>query len=801
MPGKKSWDGGGLALLLASSLCVLTSACLDRPLCTTDCEPKTTNQFVIKVPTGGIDKIDLLFVIDNSASMADKQAILRQAVPSLLARFVNPLCVENGAPLGPSSNGKCERGVSEFKPIDDIHIAIITSSLGSVSGKYDCGQSVDANPNDRAWLLPLARPSAGLDSWNQSGFLAWDPLGTKNQPPGTREASSLTSAFQNQVRAVGERGCGFEATLESWYRFLVAADPPAKVTTTDGNTVAEGVDTELLKQRAAFLRPDSLVAVVMLTDENDCSVVPAGPASLMDMPAGNWRSTTACAQNPNDPCCRSCGTLEDAPPAGCAPVAADPECKINEGKTAACVQNASSPCCRSCSAQETSPPTGCEPLATDSACLISKGKHGAISDQKNVRCWDQKRRFGIDLLEPTSKYVRGLTKPTIVDRSGREQPNPLFTARNGRTRAPDLVYLAGIVGVPWQDIATPESLTGPDLRYMTAKELAAGDRWDVILGDPATRRLPTDPHMIESTVPRSGSHPFLPNAAIAPADAAVPPTRDVISGHEQAPPDRDDLQYACIFELETPVNCTESFCDCALSTNPEGEKNKKRPLCQPPGGGAFGTTQHYAKAYPGTRHLEVLKGIGGQAIVASICPKVVRSARPDADPNFGYNPAMAALVDRIGPALANQCLGRAPALEKDGSTSCVILEVDPAGGCDCTGAGRRAPDADVMETVRGELRDSRTCGDEVGQTSCNQVCACQISETTGDALNRCRGGAAAATEQAGYCYVDPDKGLGSPDLVRDCPSTQRRLLRFVGADTPKKGSLAYMACMGSTVQR
>src|SRR5262245_60943236 len=136
MPGKTVWGGGGLALLLASSLGVILSSCLTRPLCS-DCEPKTTNQFVLRVPTGGIDKIDLLFVIDNSLSMADKQAILRQAVPSLLSRFVNPLCVdEHGAPTGTNSvAGKCTTGAPEFPAMTDMHIGIITSSLGSEGGK------------------------------------------------------------------------------------------------------------------------------------------------------------------------------------------------------------------------------------------------------------------------------------------------------------------------------------------------------------------------------------------------------------------------------------------------------------------------------------------------------------------------------------------------------------------------------------------------------------------------------------------------------------------------------------------
>src|SRR5690606_40063101 len=63
------------------------------------------------------------------------------------------------------------------------------------------------------------------------------------------------------------------------------------------------------------------------------------------------------------------------------------------------------------------------------------------------------------------------------------------------------------------------------------------------------------------------------------------------------------------------------------------------------------------KAYPGTRQLEVLRRVGaitGNAIVASICPKVTRSQSPATDPAYGYNPAIAALVDRLKVSLRSE---------------------------------------------------------------------------------------------------------------------------------------------------
>src|SRR5580698_9938603 len=50
-------------------------------------------------------KVDLLFDIDNSAAMGDKQVYLMQAIPDLLGRLVQPNCVDaTGNPTGQQSD-------------------------------------------------------------------------------------------------------------------------------------------------------------------------------------------------------------------------------------------------------------------------------------------------------------------------------------------------------------------------------------------------------------------------------------------------------------------------------------------------------------------------------------------------------------------------------------------------------------------------------------------------------------------------------------------------------------------------
>ncbi len=102
----------GTALLVA--LGVLASGCLDRPLCDKDCRPRTTNIFVDTVAEKKVDKIDLLFMIDNSGSMSDKQLVLQEAVPDLVKRLVSPSCIAadgtRGTPQDDPTKG-CAKGL------------------------------------------------------------------------------------------------------------------------------------------------------------------------------------------------------------------------------------------------------------------------------------------------------------------------------------------------------------------------------------------------------------------------------------------------------------------------------------------------------------------------------------------------------------------------------------------------------------------------------------------------------------------------------------------------------------------
>src|SRR5450432_1337996 len=459
-------------VLLVVSACV-ASACLDRPLALAT--PTVSARVVINENSTSVSQIDLLFMIDNSSSMADKQAFLERAVPDLVGRLVDPGCVDDAdndvaLALPDPATGKCPSPYHrDFEPIRDIHVGIISSSLGGHGADGVCDDTTDRRTDphndDAGHLLTRASPAA-VSTFQNQGFLNWNP----NLAGAESNAQKLTDSFKSLIRGVGQHGCGYESQLEAVYRFLNDPVPYQKLVLTNGLVAKQGVDQGLLEERADFLRPDSLVAVISITDENDYSVNDGGQSWLVLAPSHNGSTTlrrpsSACQTNPNDPCCYNCGQTNV--PAGCPAPDSDPECKKND--------------------------------------YLS-----SVEDPENLRASRSKAQYGIDFLYPVERYVEGFTQP-VLTRYGGGAKNPLYhdlrcqgdAGACPETRDPSLVFWAGIVGVPWQDIARDGSALSKG--FQSSKELAERHTWDTILGDPHASPPvpPSDPHMIVSPVPRA----------------------------------------------------------------------------------------------------------------------------------------------------------------------------------------------------------------------------------------------------------------------------------------------------------
>jgi hypothetical protein len=270
-----------------------------------------------------------------------------------------------------------------------------------------------------------------------------------------------------------------------------------------------------------------------------------------------------------------------------------------------------------------------------------------------------------------------------------------------------------------------------------------------------------------------------------------------------------DLEYACIFPLPQPIVCTpEAFaagksCDC-------NKDDTDRPLCEAsPGSGNSGTIQYWSKAYPGTRQLQVLRDYGANSIVASICARNVDVATSDKRPDFGYRPAIAAIVDRLKGQLGNRCLPRSLLTGEDDTVACTLVETlpQPKAACECDPAiARRRPDERVDALVRGQLikEAGKPCADD--DPLCSKACLCEVLQVQQadtpdprEALRACREDAEVSGVE-GWCYVadTAEQSIGNPELVKDCRPTERRLLRFVGGGL-QKNTTTFVACSGASL--
>jgi hypothetical protein len=252
-----------LALLLLLLLLPLLGACTNRTF--TAPEPRP-----IEVGTGTFQqtlnrKLDLLFMIDNSQSMAKLQNKLVTNFPV----FMNVL---KALPMG----------------LPDIHVAVISSDTGP--GQFDLPQY-----NCRF------RGDGGRFQFQPRGNCTTSPLKpgqTYLQASNNQDVRNYTGDIADAftcIAALGEQGCGFEGQLKSvrW-----ALDP-----------------ANLPDENQGFLRPDAYLGVVLITNEDDCSVPDASALidpsqTLMSDPLGPFWSFRC---NEFGHLCNINGTLQPPP--------------------------------------------------------------------------------------------------------------------------------------------------------------------------------------------------------------------------------------------------------------------------------------------------------------------------------------------------------------------------------------------------------------------------------------------------------------------------------------------------------
>ena len=184
---------------------------------------------VVIEPTG---QLDLLFMIDNSASPTGSREFGRD-VSVLLGEL-------EALPGG---------GV-------DLHAGVISSDLGA--GSMPLGNGGCARVGGDRGVLQT-KPSCNLPGGQRYLGVA---------PGGLRPAAAQLSCMMD----LGVAGCGYEHQLAA---------------------VATALDASATPENAGFLRPDAHLAVVIVTDEDDCSAPPDTGFFAQEMPGQT--SSTRCA--------------------------------------------------------------------------------------------------------------------------------------------------------------------------------------------------------------------------------------------------------------------------------------------------------------------------------------------------------------------------------------------------------------------------------------------------------------------------------------------------------------------------
>lgn len=160
--------------------------------------------------------LDILFVVDSSGSMREEQEALLTAFPGFIGILTDSLGLPN------------------------LHIAVVSADLGA--GPYGIMGCEGHGDNGLMNNTPSSSCEVPSDRYIVDVAGEGGASRTKNY------AGELADVF-SCIAALGTQGCGFEQTLESMRRALDGTNPA----------------------NAGFLRENAALAVIVITDEDDCS--------------------------------------------------------------------------------------------------------------------------------------------------------------------------------------------------------------------------------------------------------------------------------------------------------------------------------------------------------------------------------------------------------------------------------------------------------------------------------------------------------------------------------------------------
>ncbi|MCA9661329.1 MAG: VWA domain-containing protein [Myxococcales bacterium] len=199
------------------------------------------------------DAVDILFVIDDSGSMSDEQAILSQSISALLDPLANAgISYRVGITTTDAGNPRCPKA-DTTPPNGELvrsscvdRVALGEFTFAGVDPPLDASFACTdycASPDNSITITPTVTAvddQAKARPWIEGG------AGDSNV-----EGMSPAEALRCYLPQ-GVAGCGFESPLEAMHKALSRAATPGEAS-------------------YGFLRDDASLLVLIVTDETDCS--------------------------------------------------------------------------------------------------------------------------------------------------------------------------------------------------------------------------------------------------------------------------------------------------------------------------------------------------------------------------------------------------------------------------------------------------------------------------------------------------------------------------------------------------
>jgi hypothetical protein len=266
------FDARSFAAALAATFgcALLTIGCGDDDCCTMAhydagvdvLLPQDANATLTEVsliPVTVNPDLDLLVVVDDSSGMLDKQRRLAASFPAFLDALALP-------PDGGALTSK----------LPNLHLGVVTTDMGAKGADDQIpGATIGtcAGAGKDGLLQIGTAPVAGLYLTDVA-----DGAGGRT----TNYSGTIADAFAN-MSMVGDQGCAIEQPLAAMQRALTSSS------------------------NASFLRPSARLAILVVTDEDDCSFAHSSfltTSTAMLGPLGSFRCTrfgVTCDESGADP--------------------------------------------------------------------------------------------------------------------------------------------------------------------------------------------------------------------------------------------------------------------------------------------------------------------------------------------------------------------------------------------------------------------------------------------------------------------------------------------------------------------